>query len=208
MSLNPIFVNSKNISNQDINWNGIKNADKTFFTAVDKVDRYDSTLPMYSIISGPYNVDKEMNEASNAILIDIYEGSELNFNKNKINVNRSLAEIKSIYKLDSGSNVYRKMIDELIQDTRGIEQLSLDLTAARLLPTEFMLKNESHRRFKNMLLQQFNEVRLIDDMTKVNYEQVSAINRFSINESPMQNLSGRPGTGKSTIQHILVCEDN
>ena len=65
---------------------------------------------------------------------------------------------------------------------------------------------QGHHQFKKMILHQFNEIRLVDDSTKVNYEQVSAINRFSISDSPMQNLSGRPGTGKSTIQHILVCE--
>lgn len=209
-SLNIRHSDVANIVDREIPWIGIYDNDKTFFSAIHKFERDESALEMYSIISGPYNVDKEMSGASNAVLIDIYEGSKFDLKtEERININRYLNK-DSICKLDSSGdliNVYQNMVKELIVDTRGIEQLSFDLTAARLFPTEFMLlRSPNHHAFKKMLLQQFNEIRLIDDMTKVNYEQVSAINRFNINESPMQNLSGRPGTGKSTIQHILVCE--
>ena len=71
-SLKPIYEDEEKnaILPTELEWKGTTNDDETFFVALNKSDS-DSNLELYSIISGPYNVDKEMNSASNAILIDI-----------------------------------------------------------------------------------------------------------------------------------------
>jgi len=158
------------------------------------------------IFSGPYNVDSEMSKCKSAILIhastEIKPESGRDFNlKEKFS-------IEPKYVLDGENNIeYQRTLETLLDkdDYRTLEHIAWDLGAARLLPTEYMI-GENEANFRRILLQQFNEIRLIDDVTKVNFEQVLTINRFRFEDSPMMNISGRPGTGKSTIQHILVCE--
>ena len=155
--------------------------------------------------SGPYNVESEMSKCKSAILIhaslDISPTDCNTFNLQKFSVEPN-------YVLDGENNIeYQKSLNAILpeEDFNSLEHIAWDLSAARLLPTDFMLK-ENDANFRRVLLQQFNEIRLIDDVTKVNFEQVLTINRFNVEDSPMMNISGRPGTGKSTIQHILVCE--
>ena len=100
------------------------------------------------------------------------------------------------YVLDGENNIeYQKSLNAILpeEDFNSLEHIAWDLSAARLLPTDFMLK-ENDANFRRVLLQQFNEIRLIDDVTKVNFEQVLTINRFNVEDSPMMNISGRPGT--------------
>ena len=163
-----------------------------------------------TILSGPYDVKEEMNNCNTALLIHIDFDIEIE-NISRQNLS-AVSEINSdsCYTLNSQDNqIYQKMVKEIVgpNNIQIMDYMTFDLSAARLLPTDLILnEKETEQNFRRILLQQFNEIRLIDDVTQVNYEQILAINRFDFNKSPMQNLSGRPGTGKSTIQHILVCE--
>lgn len=216
--LNPVVIDrfgndvelpkSEGIS-RDINWKGATDSD-----FVVGFHRPDTDSSRHIIVSGPYNVESEMSNCSSAILIDIYDGEiELKFNEdaidNPIKLHRYLNQ-NPIYQLgqfsDEYASIYESLVKRCLGDNTYFEQLAFDLNAARLLPTSYLLQNINHNNIRKLVSQQFNEIRLIDDSNKVNFEQVSALNRYTINESPMQNLSGRPGTGKSTIQHILVCE--
>jgi len=89
---------------------------------------------------------------------------------------------------------------------------ALDLSAARLLPSDVFiesLKNKAIAEFeycRRFMTRQFNEVRLLGDPTKPNIEQTNTMNAYVFNKSSAMNLNGRPGTGKSTILHMLTCE--
>jgi hypothetical protein len=89
---------------------------------------------------------------------------------------------------------------------------ALDLSAARLLPSDVFiesLENKDIAKFeycRRFMTRQFNEVRLLGDPTKPNIEQTNTMNAYVFNKSSAMNLNGRPGTGKSTILHMLTCE--
>jgi len=91
---------------------------------------------------------------------------------------------------------------------------SMDFAAARLLPSDLYLElvnkgeKPSHvmAKTREFLSRQFNEVRLLDDITKANLEQIQAIDEYRHSKSSAINISGRPGVGKSTILHIDACE--
>ena len=132
-----------------------------------------------------------MSKCKSAILIhaslDISptDGNTFNFQKFSVEPN---------YVLDGENNIeYQKSLKAILpeEDFNSLEHIAWDLSAARLLPTDFMLK-ENDANFRRVLLQQFNEIRLIDDVTKVYFEQVLTINRFNVEDSPMMNISGRP----------------
>ena len=97
-----------------------------------------------TVTSPPYNVDKEMNSASNAILIDIYEGSELELKiESRIDVKKSLSS-EAIYDLDisnEGYNHYRDLVQDLVKDIRGIdgffEAFKTEKKTNFLIPTNF-----------------------------------------------------------------------
>ena len=163
-----------------------------------------------TLVSGPYDVKEEMKNCRKALLIHVDFDIEIDSISSSTSKKISRIQSDPIYTLNSqDNNVNQDLVKRLVgnDNLQIMDYISFDLSAARLLPTDLILdEDESEQNFRRILLQQFNEIRLIDDVTQVNYEQILAVNRFDFNKSPMQNLSGRPGTGKSTIQHILVCE--
>jgi len=160
---------------------------------------------------GPFNVDTEMNKASNGLMIHLETDDEdRKASVEEINVRDHFHNLDAHKPLDEdGWDACREVFEKLYPTTQKdkINPDAYDLAAARLLPSE-PLVNEDYNQttFRQFLLRQFNEVRLHDDSNKVNVEQVRAIDMYDYSKSTLLNLSGRPGTGKSTILHILVCE--
>lgn len=138
---------------------------------------------------------------------------------------------KPYYELDTGSHdpdsdesegpeeldklllkLFEKVIDKEVFDNMTKEAMAL--SSARLLPTDILLRFATKEKKKGygiaktreFLSRQFNEVRLLDDITKANLEQIQAIDLYRYSKSTMANMSGRPGVGKSTILHIDACE--
>ena len=138
---------------------------------------------------------------------------------------------KPYYELDTGShdpdsneNEEPEVLDELLMDLfekvlnqnifKTLSKEAWALSSARLLPSDILLrfagkeKKKGHgmAKTREFLSRQFNEVRLLDDITKANLEQIQAIDLYQYSKSTMANMSGRPGVGKSTILHIDACE--
>ena len=160
---------------------------------------------------GPFNVDTEMNRASKGLMIHLETNGEARKASAKhINVREHFHNLDAHKPLDEdGWDACKEVFEKLYPTGKKseINPDAYDLAAARLLPSE-PLVNEDYNQttFRQFLLRQFNEVRLHDDSNKVNVEQVRAIDMYDYSKSTLLNLSGRPGTGKSTILHILVCE--
>lgn len=159
---------------------------------------------------GPFNVETEMNKASKGLMIHLETDDEdRKASGEEINVRNHFRNLDAHKPLDEdGWNACKEVFEKLYPATQDqINPDAYDLAAARLLPSE-PLVNEDYNQttFRQFLLRQFNEVRLHDDSNKVNVEQVRAIDMYDYSKSTLLNLSGRPGTGKSTILHILVCE--
>jgi len=89
---------------------------------------------------------------------------------------------------------------------------ALDLSAARLLPSDVFIRYSRDKEIngfeycRRFMTRQFNEVRLLGDIGKPNIEQTNTMNAYEFNKSSIMNINGRPGTGKSTILHMLTCE--
>ena len=163
---------------------------------------------------GPFNVNTEMNRASKGLLIHLEVNVDSTDDSDKttgleIQLRSHFEKMVAQLPLDETGSKDSENIFKILysSDTTQINPDAYDLAAARLLPSEPLIdENYKQTTFRQFLLRQFNEVRLHDDSNKVNVEQVRAIDMYEYSKSTLLNLSGRPGTGKSTILHILVCE--
>jgi hypothetical protein len=179
-----------------------------------------------AVMIGPFDVSDEMDTCKRGIMFHIIVCS----------ANDVLPEMpvlekqpKDIYvrdapksdKLDSESTAERmrkKWFEGVLKDEnskeisfyKNLNLDALDLSAARLLPSDvFISKSEDSTGFgycRRFMTRQFNEVRLLGDPGKPNIEQTNTMNAYEFNKSSIMNINGRPGTGKSTILHMLTCE--
>ena len=182
-----------------------------------------------AVMIGPFDVSDEMDTCKRGILFHVIvcggddkddilpELSELGKQPKEIYLRDAPKKIK----LDSGptkEEVRKKWFEEVLKgknrkghsfyDSLNLD--ALDLSAARLLPSDvFIEKSKDNIGFgycRRFMTRQFNEVRLLGDPGKPNIEQTNTMNAYEFNKSSIMNINGRPGTGKSTILHMLTCE--
>lgn len=181
------------------------------------------------ILLGPFNVENEMDICKQGFLLHTIPISKEDPPVEEENLDMPLVQeifdqaehFEPHFPLDTvTNNEMRKIVEPAFKNVVGEEQFkkmskdSMDFAAARLLPTDLYLElekkgeNPSHimARTREILSRQFNEVRLLDDITKANLEQIQAIDMYRHSKSSAINMSGRPGVGKSTILHINACE--
>lgn len=83
-----------------------------------------------------------------------------------------------------------------------------EFSGAKFLPTDELLKPEGKwRDFRHLLCHQFIEIRLTRhalDGKASSGEQIDALNQFQSTSSGFAHFGGAPGTGKSTLLH-MVC---
>lgn len=85
----------------------------------------------------------------------------------------------------------------------------MEFSSGKILPTDVLRATEEEhwRTFQQLICSQFMEIRLIQhskDMTNAAIrEQVDALRTFSSFESGYSNFAGAPGTGKSTLLHMI-----
>lgn len=85
----------------------------------------------------------------------------------------------------------------------------MEFSSGKILPTDVLRATEEQhwRTFQQLICSQFMEIRLIQhskDMTNAAIrEQVDALRTFSSFESGYSNFAGAPGTGKSTLLHMI-----
>lgn len=85
----------------------------------------------------------------------------------------------------------------------------MEFSSGKILPTDVLRTTEEQhwRTFQQLICSQFMEIRLIQhskDMTNAAIrEQVDALRTFSSFESGYSNFAGAPGTGKSTLLHMI-----
>jgi hypothetical protein len=84
-----------------------------------------------------------------------------------------------------------------------------EFSGSKILPTDILLDN-NWKEFNQVLNYQFIEIRLLttagDERKRSSSEQIDALDAFQSTESGFINFSGAPGTGKSTMLH-MVCAD-
>ena len=117
---------------------------------------------------------------------------------------------------NSDSNLLSKWHKYTVNEEiyKELNSEATDLAAARLLPTDILFdyletsdnSKTAMAKSRQFMSRQFNEVRLVEDVSKANVEQIQAIDAYQYSKSKMENISGRPGVGKSTILHINSCE--
>jgi hypothetical protein len=179
-----------------------------------------------AVMIGPFDVSDEMDRCERGVLFHIIvcgandvlpEMPVLEKQPKEIYVRDAPKE----FKLDSeltDERVRKKWFEGVLKDENSKDLLvyknlnldALDLSAARLLPSDvFISKSEDSTGFgycRRFMTRQFNEVRLLGDPGKPNIEQTNTMNAYEFNKSSIMNINGRPGTGKSTILHMLTCE--
>lgn len=83
-----------------------------------------------------------------------------------------------------------------------------EFPSSKVLPTDQLLDERcSQGRFRTIVSHQFIEIRLISSLgqdRKSSREQVDALLRFTSFESGYTHFAGAPGTGKSTLLHMIV----
>jgi len=84
-----------------------------------------------------------------------------------------------------------------------------EFSGSKILPTDILLA-QNWKEFNQVLNYQFIEIRLLttagDEQKRSSSEQIDALADFQSTESGFINFSGAPGTGKSTMLH-MVCAD-
>ena len=76
----------------------------------------------------------------------------------------------------------------------------------KLMPTDPLFEDPTGYEALGVLRCQLSEVRVSNDPDSVSYEQSLAMDRIIVEESPGINITGRPGTGKTTVAQIGVPE--
>ena len=83
-----------------------------------------------------------------------------------------------------------------------------EFPSSKVLPTDQLLDEScTQGRFRTIVSHQFIEIRLISSLgqdRKSSREQVDALLRFTSFESGYTHFAGAPGTGKSTLLHMIV----
>ena len=76
----------------------------------------------------------------------------------------------------------------------------------KLGPTEILMNGDGVEDALDLIRCQISEVRVSDDPEAVSREQSESMNMVRVVDSPAINLTGRPGTGKTTVAQITVPE--
>ena len=178
-----------------------------------------------SIIFGPFGVEQEMEQVTNAYLVHTVSNEKIGKDGWKKHLNDDsqlfsgseaftmfLNNENSPFRRLMGSEINPNEIEKILfkEDHHIIHPSITDLTSARLLPAEpiieFAQQETSWPAFQRMINLQYLEVRISNYHFDMSYEQSRAIDRYSFKDSTMLNGTGRPGVGKSTILHMLICE--
>ena len=91
----------------------------------------------------------------------------------------------------------------------------IEFASSKILPTDMLIEPDAsfnHGTFRSIISHQFIEVRLIrsrilgDGKQNYNREQLDAISAYESLNSGFSNFAGPPGTGKSTILHMIAAQ--
>ena len=188
-----------------------------------------------AIIMGPFDVSKEMNTCKLGVLYHIIPcGGEKDKNVlPEMPKLRKKSKPADVFKMGIGAQIelndnrdedevgrwYESVLKNENNENGGhcfykfLPIDALDLSAARLLPSDVFIKyhgddgiSDPFEYCRRFMMRQFNEVRLLGDPANPNIEQTNTMNSYVFNRSSVMNINGRPGTGKSTILHMLACE--
>ena len=178
-----------------------------------------------TIVFGPFGVEQEMEQVTNAYLVHTVSNEKIGnkgwreyFNDDNRLFSGSEAFTMFLNNENSpsrrlmGSEINPSEIEKILfkENHHIIHPSITDLTSARLLPAEPIIElaklDNSWPAFQRMINLQYLEVRISNYHFDMSYEQSRAIDRYSFKDSTMLNGTGRPGVGKSTILHMLICE--
>ena len=107
------------------------------------------------------------------------------------------------------SNISKLNKDEITNsDEYFVDINDGDLRESKLLPTDLLMRNkeDSVRDTLQTLRRLLAEIRVTDRGGQPSEEQAKAMNKFDLGISPILNITGRPGTGKTTVAQIAAAE--
>ena len=102
---------------------------------------------------------------------------------------------------------------ESIQWTEGhfVERNDGDLRESKIFPADVLLNDPDDedsdiRETLQTLRRLLAEIRVTDRGGEPSEEQAKAMNKFDLGTNPILNITGRPGTGKTTVAQIAAAE--
>ena len=170
----------------------------------------------YTTICYPFNINDEIDNKKGVL---IHIGLSPNV--------EGYAEMKDFPTFDSIDGFpkmfnpdHKELISEYLLEKNGnrgppgVEQsdpMWMEFSSSKILPTDELLRSDyTHGKFRSVISHQYIEVRLVRSRIlggnnhHYNREQLDAISAYESLNSGFSNFSGPPGTGKSTILH-MVC---
>ena len=123
--------------------------------------------------------------------------------------------IKWISPKDKKKSISLSKISKLIpdeipkHDQHFVDINDGDLRESKLLPTDILMRTTSDdgaRDTLQTLRRLLAEIRVTDRGGQPSEEQAKAMNKFDLGTSPILNITGRPGTGKTTVAQIAAAE--
>ena len=106
-----------------------------------------------------------------------------------------------------------KISDENLEKTTSyfVEENDADLRESKVFPTDILLdetkdEEENIRLTLQTLRRLLAEIRVTDRGGEPSEEQAKAMNKFDLGTNPILNITGRPGTGKTTVAQIAAAE--
>ena len=157
---------------------------------------------IYATFMYPFNIQEEASGRTGCIIHVGKTESELATSK----IDDSPVASSSMF-----SSEITEWVKESLTTPPGIDDVDPmwnEFSGAKFLPTDELLKPEGKwRDFRHLLCHQFIEIRLTRhtlDGKASSGEQIDALNQFQSTSSGFAHFGGAPGTGKSTLLH-MVC---
>lgn len=163
---------------------------------------------VYATLAYPFDVKDEV-KGKKGVLIHLGEGEAV-FKEQQIDSERS--NYPSMFESKFKETFIQALISEdgrcRPPGTKRADPMWMEFPSSKVLPTDQLLDPEMKQgKFRTIISHQFIEIRLIsgkNEEQKSSREQVDALVRYSSFDSGYTHFAGAPGTGKSTLLHMIV----
>ena len=172
--------------------------------------RHDST-EVYCTLSYPFDIRDEIDNKL-GVVIHAAIASEAREDQIQLSIED---RYPSMFDAEFNSRLEAELSKRSSNDTENLnppgvqdsDPMWREFASSKLLPTDQLLSEITFGRFRNIVSHQYIEVRLHKSRStekSSSREQLDALQRFDSSSSGFTNFSGPPGTGKSTLLH-MVC---
>ena len=197
--------------------------DGDFIIKTEPRDTKDSDEKKYATICYPFDISDEVDDKK-GVLIHIGEDDTDGQISSKSVSGFDFSNYPKMFDFENKEKIKQKLMDsEGNEESKsdhpnppGVphsDPMWFEFSSSKILPTDQLLtdtRDFKHGAFRSIISHQYIEVRLIKSRIigknshNYNREQLDAISAYEALESGFSNFAGPPGTGKSTILH-MVC---